>query len=88
MKLTQFWTTVDCDSSVLSTFAGGGCCGSHGAAGAAGEEFGVAYSLYTKVDMERLECLSEAHDNSCRNVFRPWDQRLEDDKASATPITQ
>ena len=56
----------------------GGC--SHGKAGASGEEFGVAYSLYAKVDMERLECLNEATDNSCRGVFRPWDKRLEDDK--------
>jgi len=52
-------------------------CGGHGAAGKSGEEFGLAYSLYAKVDKERLECLNEATDNSCREVFRPWDQRLD-----------
>merc|ERR1712183_23119 len=55
-------------------------CGGHGAAGKSGEELGVAYSLYTKVDMERLECLNESEDNSCRHVFRPWDQRLSREK--------
>jgi hypothetical protein len=41
---------------------------------------GVAYSLYTKIDLERVECLNEQLDGSGRTVFKAWDERLNNDK--------
>jgi len=61
----------------------GGCCGGHdhgGAPGLQGEEFGVQYSLYTKIDLPNVQCFNEAEENSARNVFKPWDQRKDRDK--------
>lgn len=41
------------------------------------KESGIQYSLYEKIDMENLECLNEEEDGSAKNVFKPWDQRLD-----------
>ena len=46
----------------------GGC--EHGQAGAQGEESGVEYSLYLRVDLDRLTCLNETTENSGRKVFK------------------
>ena len=40
------------------------------------EDLGVLYSLYTRIDTERIECLNEAIEGSGKTVFKPWDQRL------------
>ena len=35
------------------------------------------YSLYQKIDTEKLQCLNEAEDGSGKAVFKPWDERLD-----------
>ncbi|XP_057377301.1 PITH domain-containing protein GA19395-like [Daphnia carinata] len=44
------------------------------------ENLAELYNLYSKIDMENLECLNEAVENSAKSVFRPWDQRLDSTK--------
>lgn len=39
-------------------------------------ERGVEYSLYTKIDKDNLECLNETEEGSGKNVFKPWEDRL------------
>jgi len=55
---------------------GHGGCG-HGAAGKAGEEMGLAYSLYQRIDMDKLNCLNETEEDSAKKIFKPWENRLE-----------
>ncbi|XP_046545888.1 PITH domain-containing protein 1-like isoform X1 [Haliotis rubra] len=43
-------------------------------------EMAAQFSLYTKIDTERVECLNETLDGSGRTIFKPWDQRLDKDK--------
>lgn len=45
-------------------------------------EMGIQYSLFNKIDKENLECLNEAEENSGKEVFKPWEQRLNFDKVS------
>ena len=47
-----------------------------------GEEFGVQYSLYQRIDLENVTCLNEEVENSGRNVFKPWEDRKNRDKVS------
>ena len=54
---------------------GAGC--DHGAAGKVGEEAGVSYSLYQKIDMNNLTCLNEEVEDSGKTVFKPWESRLD-----------
>jgi len=54
---------------------GAGC--EHGEAGALGEEIGLAYSLYQRIDMDRLTCLNETTENSGKLVFKPWERKLD-----------
>jgi len=56
----------------------GGC--DHGAAGQLGEEMGLAYSLYQRIDMDKLECLNETEEDSVKNIFIPWENRLQKEK--------
>ena len=35
------------------------------------------YSLYQKIDTEKLQCLNEAEEGSGKTVFKPWDERLD-----------
>ncbi|KAI7690185.1 hypothetical protein SSS_00123 [Sarcoptes scabiei] len=37
---------------------------------------GLLYSLYTKIDLSKLECLNESIEGSGRTVFKPWEERL------------
>ena len=39
-------------------------------------DLGVLYSLYTRIDSDRIECLNESVEGSGKTVFKPWDQRL------------
>ena len=50
----------------------GGC--DHGASSAI--DLGVSYSLYSKIDMDKVQCLNEAEDGSVKSVFKPWNERL------------
>ena len=66
----------------MSHSHGPGCGCSHGAAGLQGEEFGLQYSLYQKIDLENVQCLNEEHENSGKSVFKPWEDRKNRDKVS------
>ncbi|XP_075214576.1 PITH domain-containing protein CG6153 isoform X3 [Lycorma delicatula] len=39
-------------------------------------EMGVQYSLYSKIDVDNLECLNESEDGAGKTVFKPWEERL------------
>ncbi|XP_015607757.1 PITH domain-containing protein GA19395 [Cephus cinctus] len=43
-------------------------------------ELGVQYNLYTKIDMNNVECLNEYEEGSGVTVFKPWEDRLNHDK--------
>ncbi|KAL4857139.1 PITH domain-containing protein [Chlorella vulgaris] len=36
-----------------------------------------SWSLYKHIDTQKVRCLNEAVEGSCRMVFKPWHQRLE-----------
>lgn len=61
---------------------GGHDHGSHGGCGSSEDhehtepEMGVAYSLYTRINSDNVECLNEAIDGSGKKVFKPWEERL------------
>lgn len=44
------------------------------------KEIGIQYSLYTKIDMNNLECLNETTDGSAKFIFKPYEERLNFDK--------
>ena len=52
----------------------------HGKAGLLGEELGVQYSLYQKIDLENVSCLNEEVEGSGRSVFKAWENRKSKDK--------
>jgi hypothetical protein len=37
---------------------------------------GASYSLYKHISPSNIRCLNEQLDGSCKNVFRPWSERL------------
>lgn len=39
-------------------------------------EKGVEYSLYTKINLNDMECLNETVEGSGKTVFKPWEDRL------------
>ncbi len=41
---------------------------------------GVEYSLFRKINLDEVECLNEAEENSGRTVFKPWEQRMDKEK--------
>lgn len=41
---------------------------------------GLMYSLYSKIDLQNLTTLNELEENSGREVFRSWDERLSKEK--------
>ncbi|RWS17685.1 PITH domain-containing protein-like protein, partial [Dinothrombium tinctorium] len=43
-------------------------------------QMGVNYSLYTKIDIENVQCLNEVSEGSGKLVFKPWEDRLHLDK--------
>ena len=57
----------------------GGCAHEHDH-GDSDEDLGSLYSLYLKIDTERVECLNEEMDGSGKTIFKPWDQRLDKEK--------
>ncbi|KAI1287693.1 putative PITH domain-containing protein [Halotydeus destructor] len=46
----------------------------------AGDDRGVSFSLYTKIELDRVECLNEAVDGSGKTIFKAWDERLDNQK--------
>lgn len=44
------------------------------------EQRGVAYGLYLRIDLERLQCLNESREGSGRGVFKPWEERTDRSK--------
>lgn len=40
------------------------------------DDLGILYSLYTKIDLSKVECLNENVEGSGRLVFKPWEERL------------
>lgn len=39
-------------------------------------EMGLQYSLYTKIDLDNLQCLNETVEDSGKSIFKPWEDRL------------
>ena len=58
---------------------GGACSCEHDDDDAVSDR-GTLYSLYLKIDTERVRCLNEAHDGSAKSVFKPWNERLDKEK--------
>ncbi|KAK4319625.1 hypothetical protein Pmani_009455 [Petrolisthes manimaculis] len=65
----------------------GGCGGGHSHDHCGGEghehtppELGVAYSLYTRIDVNNVECLNESVEGAGKTVFKAWEDRLNRDK--------
>ena len=58
-----------------------GCGGhSHGSDDLEGAERGNQFNLYLKINKEQVQCLNEVRDGSGKDVFKPWDQRLDTEK--------
>ncbi|GAB5574680.1 PITH domain-containing protein 1 isoform X1 [Prionailurus iriomotensis] len=47
------------------------------------EQRGLAYGLYLRIDLERLQCLNESREGSGRGVFKPWEERTDRSKVAA-----
>lgn len=47
-------------------------------------EKGVEYSLYTKINLNDMECLNETVEGSGKTVFKPWEDRLNRETVSST----
>lgn len=43
-------------------------------------ERGVEYGLYSRIDIDKLQCLNESRDGDGKLVFKPWDQRTDREK--------
>lgn len=43
-------------------------------------ERGVEYELYSRIDIDKLQCLNESRDGDGKLVFKPWDQRRDREK--------
>lgn len=52
-----------------------GCEGEHEPS-----ERGFEYGLYSRIDLDKLQCLNESRDGDGKLVFKPWDRRNERDK--------
>ncbi|XP_049513583.1 PITH domain-containing protein CG6153 isoform X2 [Dermacentor silvarum] len=59
---------------------GGDPCGGHGGASSQGPETGLQYSLYSKIDLDNVQCLNEIKEGSGKLVFKPWEERLDREK--------
>lgn len=44
------------------------------------EQRGLAYGLYLRIDLDRLQCLNESLEGSGRGVFKPWEERTDRSK--------
>lgn len=57
-----------------------GCEGEHEPS-----ERGFEYGLYSRIDLDKLQCLNESRDGDGKLVFKPWDRRNERDKVMVSP---
>lgn len=46
-------------------------------------EMGIQYSLFKKIDLDNLECLNEESEGSGKNVFKPYEHRLDFTKVNS-----
>ena len=49
-----------------------------------GPDRGAEFSLYRHIDVEKVRCLNESIDGSCRDLFKPWNERLDEEKVGWT----
>ena len=60
------------------------CSHGHGHGGcdhsSPGDGAGDKYSLYLKIDTEKVKCLNESVEGTGKLVFKSWDDRLDKDK--------
>lgn len=88
--LLRFSPLTVTDSCIFSsTMSGHGHGHGHGhGCGCEGEhepaERGLEYGLYRRIDVEKVQCLNESRDGDGKLVFKPWDQRNDRDKVTAT----
>lgn len=61
---------------------GGGGCDHSGELTVSEAELASQYSLYLKIDTFRVQCLNESVEGSGKDVFKPWDQRLNFEKVN------
>lgn len=57
-----------------------GCEGEHDHDHTLESELSSAYSLYLKIDTEKVTCLNETVEDSGKLVFKPWDKRMDKEK--------
>jgi len=61
-----------------------GCCGHKHGGPDVGQEASdsntVAYGLYQKIKLDQVQCLNEEVDGSGKNVFKPYESRLDKEK--------
>ena len=67
---------------------GGGCCDHSDDLTVSEAELANQYSLYLKIDTYKVQCLNEAVEGSGKDVFKPWDQRLDFEKVFRPFIAQ
>lgn len=79
-KFTGFETLPSSSIMAHSHNCNGECDHNHD--DPAGDSLGVEYSLFMKIDLERVECLNEVVDGSGKSVFKPWENRMDTDKVS------
>lgn len=60
---------------------GDDCCHGHPSVDPS-DEMGVQYSLYTKINLDNVNCLNEVVDGSGKDVFKPWEDRLNFEKVN------
>ena len=59
---------------------GHGCGHEHHHSSSNAADLGSLYSLYTKIDIDKVECLNEEKEESGKCVFKAWDKRLDTDE--------
>lgn len=47
----------------------------------------VLWSLYKKIDLYKVQCMNEREDGSGKEVFKPWEQRLDRNKVLSVDVT-
>ena len=48
------------------------------------EDLARFYTLYNKIDIDKLECLNESKDGSGKTVFKSWNERLDTSKVRSS----
>uniref|UniRef100_A0A1B0CV69 PITH domain-containing protein n=1 Tax=Lutzomyia longipalpis TaxID=7200 RepID=A0A1B0CV69_LUTLO len=56
------------------------CCNHGSSGGVDPNEIGINYSLYTKIDLDNVECLNESVENSGKLIFRSYEERFDTEK--------